>query len=180
MYLLIQGYLERLPGAVKEEQLADGSTVRRSIYTPHSLRATTATLLLDANVDIVKVKDLLGHRHITTTQIYDKRRRFDLRERQPSAGNLKLVALFQPIRSDPLPAPRTHGSLFDAGEVLRRKITNNLVLWPLLISTAPELGLTVGFVLVSEQISLRLAIFRLSRLIKAVVGHFALVDGARC
>jgi len=60
---------------MKEEQLEDGSAVRRCIYTPHSLRATTATLLLDANVDIVKVKDLLGHRHITTTQIYDKRRR---------------------------------------------------------------------------------------------------------
>jgi site-specific recombinase XerD len=60
---------------MKEEQLADGSTVRRCIYTPHSLRATTATLLLDANVDIIKVKDLLGHRHVTTTQIYDKRRR---------------------------------------------------------------------------------------------------------
>jgi hypothetical protein len=40
-----------------------------------SLRLHQATLLLDANVDIVKVKDLLGHRHITTTQIYDKRRR---------------------------------------------------------------------------------------------------------
>jgi len=45
------------------------------IYTSPSLRATTATLLLDANVDIVKVKDLLGHRHVTTAQIYDKRRR---------------------------------------------------------------------------------------------------------
>jgi integrase len=75
MYLLIGSYLERLPGAMKEEQLADGSTVRRCIYTPHSLRATTATLLLDANVDLIKVKDLLGHRHVTTTQIYDKRQR---------------------------------------------------------------------------------------------------------
>ena len=75
MYLLIGHYLQRLSGAMKEEQLADGSTVRRCIYTPHSLRATTATLLLDANVDIIKVKDLLGHRHVTTTQIYDKRRR---------------------------------------------------------------------------------------------------------
>jgi site-specific recombinase XerD len=75
LYLLLQSYLERLPGAMKEEQLADGSAVPRCIYTPHSLRATTATLLLDGNVDIRKVQDLLGHRHITTTQIYDKRRR---------------------------------------------------------------------------------------------------------
>jgi integrase len=48
--------------------------VKRCVYTPHSLRATTATLLLDAGVDIIKVKELLGHRHVTT-QIYDKRRR---------------------------------------------------------------------------------------------------------
>ena len=66
MYLTIQAYLEQLPGAMK-----DG----RCVYTPHSLRATTATLLLDAAVDITKVQELLGHRHITTTQIYDKRRR---------------------------------------------------------------------------------------------------------
>jgi site-specific recombinase XerD len=66
MYLTIQAYLEKLPGAMK-----DG----RCVYTPHSLRATTATLLLDAGVDITKVQELLGHRHITSTQIYDKRRR---------------------------------------------------------------------------------------------------------
>jgi hypothetical protein len=29
--------------------------IKRCIYTPHSLRATTATLLLDAGVDIIKV-----------------------------------------------------------------------------------------------------------------------------
>src|SRR5262245_15906149 len=74
MYRLIQGYLRRLPGATKKEQIEDGSEVEYCIYTPHSLRATTATLLLDAGVDIKKVQDLLGHRHITTTQIYDKRR----------------------------------------------------------------------------------------------------------
>ena len=41
------------------------------VDTPHSIRATTATLLFDAGVDLIKVKELLGHRHVTTTQIYD-------------------------------------------------------------------------------------------------------------
>jgi site-specific recombinase XerD len=45
------------------------------MFSTHSLRATTATLLLDAGVDIRKVQERLGHRHVTTTQIYDKRRR---------------------------------------------------------------------------------------------------------
>jgi integrase len=62
-------------GVRKMSSSQTAPTVWRCIYTPHSLRATTATLLLDANVDIIKVKDLLGHRHVTTTQIYDKRRR---------------------------------------------------------------------------------------------------------
>ena len=75
MYRLIQSYLRQLPGVIREAVQPDGSLTRKSLYTPHSLRATTATLLLDASVDIVKVQDLLGHRHVTTTQIYDKRRR---------------------------------------------------------------------------------------------------------
>ncbi len=75
MYRLIQSYLGRLPGTIQEVQSPDGTVRRKCIYSPHSLRATTATLTLDAKVDIRKVQELLGHRHITTTQGYDKRRR---------------------------------------------------------------------------------------------------------
>lgn len=71
MYLLLLGYLRRISGAIRTS--ADGR--KECIYSPHSLRATTATLLLSGNVEIRKVQDLLGHRHVTTTQVYDKRRR---------------------------------------------------------------------------------------------------------
>jgi site-specific recombinase XerD len=75
MWRMMLGYLRRLPGAMKVANRPDGSKRITCAYTPHSLRATTATLLLDAGEDITKVQALLGHRHITTTQIYDKRRR---------------------------------------------------------------------------------------------------------
>ncbi|MGD2111354.1 MAG: tyrosine-type recombinase/integrase [Phycisphaerae bacterium] len=74
MYHVIMDYLRRLPGAMKRGASAADMAEPRCIYTPHSLRATTATLLLGAGVDMRKVQDLLGHRHVTTTQIYDKRR----------------------------------------------------------------------------------------------------------
>ena len=76
MYDLLQKYLRQLPGALRPVPETATTTYRQScVFSPHSLRATTATLLLDAGVDICKVQELLGHKHITTTQIYDKRRR---------------------------------------------------------------------------------------------------------
>jgi site-specific recombinase XerD len=75
MWSILRQYLMQLPNSVRERQGRDGAIVRESVYTPHSLRATAATLLLDSGVDIMEVKELLGHRHVTTTQIYDKRRR---------------------------------------------------------------------------------------------------------
>lgn len=75
MSRLLMNYLERLPGAVQELGLPDGKKIMRCVYSPHSLRATTATLLLDAGAAIESVQELLDHKHITTTQIYDKRRR---------------------------------------------------------------------------------------------------------
>lgn len=50
MYRVIQGYLRRLSDAMKKEMIEDGSEVEYCVYTPHSLEATTATLLLDAGV----------------------------------------------------------------------------------------------------------------------------------
>lgn len=75
MYRLLMSYLVQLPGAMREKELANGEKYLACIYSPHSLRATTATLLLDSGVAIEGVQDLLDHKHITTTQIYDKRRR---------------------------------------------------------------------------------------------------------
>lgn len=75
MYRTIDGYICQLPDAMQVVAQPDGTETFECIYSPHSLRATTATLLLDAGVDITHVQELLGHRHVATTQAYDKRKR---------------------------------------------------------------------------------------------------------
>jgi site-specific recombinase XerD len=44
-------------------------------------------------VDIVKVKKLLGHRHVTTTQIYDKPQIYDKQRRSTSESASHLLAI---------------------------------------------------------------------------------------
>ena len=43
---------------------------REKRYTPHSMRHTTATHMLEAGVPLIVVKNFLGHSSIQTTQIY--------------------------------------------------------------------------------------------------------------
>jgi integrase/recombinase XerD len=47
-----------------------GKTVLNKLVTPHMIRHTFATLLLEEGVDITYIKSFLGHASISTTQIY--------------------------------------------------------------------------------------------------------------
>src|SRR5699024_11921572 len=44
----------------------------RNNYTPHSMRHTTATHMLEAGVPLIVVKNFLGHVSLRTTQIYTR------------------------------------------------------------------------------------------------------------
>ncbi|MDR1272411.1 MAG: tyrosine-type recombinase/integrase [Clostridiales Family XIII bacterium] len=50
-------------------------TSRQTGYSPHKLRATTATSLIDMGNSIFDVQELLDHSNVTTTQLYAAHRR---------------------------------------------------------------------------------------------------------
>jgi integrase len=43
-------------------------------FSPHSLRATSATNALEHSADIAKVQQWLGHANVSTTKLYDRRK----------------------------------------------------------------------------------------------------------
>jgi len=78
--------------------------------TPHVLRHTFATHLVRCGVGLVTIRDLLGHRLITSTQIYLHVTAHDLREaanRHPIARLTKTVEALLPGVRLPLQRPPT-------------------------------------------------------------------------
>ena len=58
----------RSVGRMLEKLLAETGLDQRT--TPHTLRHSFATHLLDRGADIRSVQELLGHAHLVTTQVY--------------------------------------------------------------------------------------------------------------
>lgn len=48
--------------------------ISASPFSPHSLRATSATNALEHSADIAKVQQWLGHANVSTTRLYDRRK----------------------------------------------------------------------------------------------------------
>lgn len=67
---LLQSYLDRVPGGMEPTRTESGEEVLVSVFSPHSIRATTATILDGQEVTRAKIQKLLGHKKPETTDGY--------------------------------------------------------------------------------------------------------------
>jgi site-specific recombinase XerD len=67
---LLQGYLDRVPGGLEPRRNASGEEGIVSVFSPHSLRATTATILDGQRVPRARIQALLAHKKPETTDGY--------------------------------------------------------------------------------------------------------------
>jgi len=101
-------------GAVYERVRTWGQRSRVGIpLSPHRMRHTFATHLVRAGVGLVTIRDLLGHRQITSTQIYLHVTADDLRSaaaRHPIGSLLSTVKHLLPVGRLPFQRPRPFAS----------------------------------------------------------------------
>ncbi len=70
-------------------------------YSPHSMRHTTATHMVEAGVPLIVIKNFLGHSSIQTTQIYAKISQSQLDE-QTRKWNQTWLSVSEPQKKDEL------------------------------------------------------------------------------
>lgn len=63
----VEGIYKKYVSIAKEQH---PTLFRADSYPPHSMRHSTACHLLEAGVDIVTIKNILGHVSVQPTQIY--------------------------------------------------------------------------------------------------------------
>jgi integrase/recombinase XerD len=73
--------------------------IRRRI-SPHRLRHTFATHLVHQGVNVVTIRDLLGHKHVTSTQVYFHSTAHDLRAAAEKHPISKLMATIEHLLPD--------------------------------------------------------------------------------
>ena len=69
----IRPYWAITAGTIHQLLRARADESRVSSFTPHDLRRTFATRLLESGADINTVRQAMGHASIITTQRYDRR-----------------------------------------------------------------------------------------------------------